>query len=346
MRRSGRSAASRRAARAVAVAVGGVLVVLLPAVPPAQAYLKLGISYGGSVLTLHWPSMPIRYYVNDQNLPGLSAAEYRAALDRASASWEAVGSSTVAFQAAGTTTALPTDADGVTAVGFVSRPDLDRVLGSTAFIVDTVSGEILEAGVFFNSTFSWSVATGGEAGKYDLESVALHEFGHLAGLGHSALGETDLTSNGRHVLAAEAVMFPVMYAAGSTAGRRLKADDIAGVSDIYPGPSFRAETGSITGHVTRGGSGVLGAHVVAFNVSTRALVGGFTMDGTGAFAVAGLEPGSYIVRAEPLDDADVSGFFGSGSGVDVSFGATYLDRLVIVSRGGSTGPFEIRVAAK
>ncbi len=234
----------------------------------------------------------------------------------------------------------------MTTVGFAARPDLDRVLGSTSFIVDLVTGEIVEAGVFFNSAFPWSVAAGGESGKYDLESIALHEFGHLGGLGHSALGETDLAAAGRHVIAAGAVMFPVAYAPGSTAGRELEPDDIAGISDIYPAASFRTATGSISGRVTKAGAGVAGAHVVAFNIATRALVGGFTLDATGGFAIAGLEPGTYIVRAEPLDDADVSGFFGSGAGIDVNFGVAYLDRLAIVPRGGDAGPFEIRVSAK
>ena len=319
------------------VAAGGVA---------SEAYLKLGTMSGGQVIALHWRTLPIRYFINENDLPGFGAAEYRAALARAFASWENVGSSTVAFQAAGTTSALPTDDDGMTTVGFVARPDLDRVLGSTAFIVDLVTGEIVEAGVFFNGAFPWSVAAAGEAGKYDFQSIALHEIGHLGGLGHSALGETDLSGAGRHVIAAEAVMFPVAYAPGNTAGRELKPDDIAGISDLYPSASFRAVTGSISGRVTKAGAGVAGAHVVAFNVATRALVAGFTLDATGEFAIAGLEPGTYIVRAEPLDDADVSGFFGSGAGIDVNFGVAYLERLAIVPRGGDAGPFEIRVSAK
>ena len=61
------------------------------------------------------------------------------------------------------------------------RPDLARVLASTSFLVDGVTGELLESDVFFNSTFAWSVAPGGEPNRWDLESIALHEIGH-AGL--------------------------------------------------------------------------------------------------------------------------------------------------------------------
>ena len=65
--------------------------------------------------------------------------------------------------------------------------------------------------------------------------MALHELGHLLGLSHSALGETERTSTaGRRVVASGAVMFPIAMTAGAVANRVLQADDMAGVSDLYP----------------------------------------------------------------------------------------------------------------
>jgi hypothetical protein len=157
------------------------------------------------------------------------------------------------------------------------------------------------------------------------------------------LGETELRAAGRRVIAAGAAMFPIAYPAGSTAGRRLHADDVAGISDIYPASGFRSDTGSISGRVTKNGRGVYGAHVLAFNPVTRALIAGFTLDEQGSFSIAGLEPGSWIVRVEPLDDADVTAFFPAGTPVDASFSVAYLDRLAIVPRGGNAGPFDIAV---
>ena len=37
-------------------------------------------------------------------------------------------------------------------------------------------------------------------------------------------------------------MFPIAFAAGSIAARTLKADDIAGISDLYPDGDFATPT--------------------------------------------------------------------------------------------------------
>ena len=122
----------------------------------------------------------------------MTAADLRDAAGRAFAKWQAVPTASIGYQFAGFTAALPGEDDGVTTLGFDERPDLDRVLASTSLLVDEVTGELVEADIFFNSSFPWSVSAAGERGRYDLETIALHEIGHLSGLGHSALGETEL----------------------------------------------------------------------------------------------------------------------------------------------------------
>lgn len=335
-------ARARAAGRAAALA----LAVALSASIPADAYLKLGVQVGAQQVSLKWSRLPIRYFLSDQDLPGLSLADFNAAVVRAFGTWQAVSSSAVMFQGAGITSARPADQDGATTIGFVARPDMDRVLGATSFVVDTTTGDIVEAGIFLNSVFPWSTSAAGGTPHYDVESIALHEIGHLVGLGHSAIGETELRAGGRRVIATGAAMFPIAFSAGSILGRDLKADDAAGVSEIYPESATQAGTGSLNGRVTKDGSGVFGAHIVAFNPATGVMIGGFALTEGGDFVIAGLAPGSYVVRAEPLDDADLTSFFPEGVRVDVGFRATYLEQLAVVPRGGNAGPFEIKVAAR
>ncbi len=312
----------------------------------AHAYLKLGTTVGGKVVSLKWDSFPIRYFVSNHDVPGVSAQQFRDAVGRAFATWEAVPNTAMSSQFAGFTQASPLDDDNMSVIGFANRPDLDRVLGSTSFTLDVVTGQIVESDIFLNSGFAWSVASGGDPGAYDVESIALHEIGHLHGLGHSALGETQLMGGNRLVLAAEAVMFPVAFSAGSVNERTLRADDIAGLSDLYGNDTFRHTAGSISGRVTKNGDGIFGAHVIAFSPSTGKLVGGFTLDDTGSFVIAGLDPGIQVIRVEPLDDADIDSFFDSTSGVDVDFKPAFSTRLVVVPEGGTANNVEVKVVAK
>ena len=323
-----------------------ILGFLATAGEPASAYLKLGTSSGSGTVTLSWHELPVRYFITNQSGGGVNANELRDAIGRAFSSWHTVETAETSSEFAGFTSARPNDDDGLTVIGFENRPDQDRTLGATSFLVDLISGEIVEAEIFFNSAFDWSVASAGQTNRFDLESIAVHEIGHLLGLGHSALGETELRAGGRSVLAAEAVMFPIAFSAGTTEGRTLRADDKAGVSDIYPNTAFKRELGSVSGQITKNGAGVLGAHVVAFNLRTGRMVSGFSMNEQGRYVIAGLEAGPHVLRVEPLDDGDVESFFDLTLDIDTNFRVKFYDRVVVVPRGGGTNNADIRVEPK
>jgi Matrixin/Carboxypeptidase regulatory-like domain len=330
--------------RPLACLMAAALTLAQPA--PALAYLKFGVPIRGQQVTVKWTQTPVRYFVSTSSVPGVTSTEFQGAVSRAFATWEAVPTASITYQFAGVTAASPGSDDGSSVLGFRSRPDLDRVLASTSFLVDSATGALVESDIFFNSAFPWSVAAAGETGRYDLESIALHEIGHFSGLGHSALGETELVSSGgRRVLSAEAVMFPIAFAAGSISARTLKADDIAGISDLYPDGDFTTD-GSLSGRVTKDSQPIFGAHVVAFNPSTGAMVGSFSLNAQGQFSIGGLSPGPYVVRVEPIDDADVSSFFDTTLTVDIDFRVAFLDRVVVVPRGGDSGEVAVTVVRK
>jgi hypothetical protein len=312
----------------------------------AVGYLKFGVRVNDNTITLKWARVPVRYFVSDQNVPDVTADGFRTAVGRAFATWQDLPTASITYEFAGFTSARPDQDDGMSTLGFRNRPELDRVLATTSFLIDLGTGAPIESDILFNSAFPWSTAENGESGRFDVQSIALHEIGHMSGLGHSALGETELReTGGRRVIAAESIMFPIAFAAGSIAGRTLRADDIAGISDLYPDGDFQ-RTGSISGRVTGGGQPLFGAHVVAFDPALGSLVGNFTLNAQGEFSIAGLSPGAHVLRVEPLDDADVDSFFESSRTVDVAFKVTFHDRLVIVPRQGNSGPVNIEVARK
>lgn len=316
------------------------------AAAPLQAYLKLGVSVGGRLVGLKW-DRPVDYFVTNLDVPGVTAPQLQAAIDRAFSTWAAVPRTGLAHNFVGITGAQPVGGDGMSVVGFRSRPELDRTLAAASFEVDEVTGRIVEVDIFFNTTVPWSVAAAGLSGSFDIESVGLHEVGHLLGLGHSALGETELRAEGgRRVLGKRAVMFPIAYPAGNIEDRTLEADDRAAITDVYGNTEADRQTGSLRGRVTLNGQGIFGAHVTATHTATGDTVGGFSLTSQGEFVIGALPPGIYVVRVEPLDDGDIESFFDDDGSVNIGFAPAYFERLVAVPRGGAGPAVEIKVKAK
>ena len=330
-------------------AVALVSVVGLGLMPAAAAYLKLGTRIDdGRIVGVKW-GRTIRFVVTSRDVPGVSPTQLRLVMDRVFQTWREVPhvGEGITVEFGGFTNAEPGADDGQSVIGFRARPELDRTLGAASFEFNDQTGELLASDIFFNSTFDWSVASAGQTGRFDVESVALHESGHFLGLGHSLLGETELQSNGRRtVLAKRAVMFPISYGSGIILDRALHDDDRAGLTDIYSNTASNRALGSISGRVILNGSGVFGAHVMAFHTGTGAMIGSYALSDDGTFVISSLEPGTYVVRAEPLDDADVDMIFSSGTNVNIDFRPAFFAQLVPVPAGGASEPIEIVVQGK
>jgi hypothetical protein len=182
------------------------------------------------------------------------------------------------------------------------------------------AGQILDADTLFRNDGQATFATPGALsttqgqGAYDLESLLTHELGHWFGLDHSAVWR--------------AMMFPYAPPPGQFLGTRptanapdapLSDDDRTGIRMLYPDQNDALDVGEIRGRVFpanpfalatvpqpyTGGSvtGIYGAHVVAVDSATGAVVaGGFagwSCDSTNASAMPQFD-GSYIIERLPI----------------------------------------------
>lgn len=192
---------------------------LLP-ISVAAAASAMFLGAGPSAYSLSGPSWPLAqmtYVVNAANLDlaGLAAdAAVRAGAD----AWlQQTG--TFRFVYAGASSQTTNTNDGINLVLF-------RNASSGSAIATTYwwssGGRIIDADiVFWDEAFTFFAGTSGCSGGFYIEDIAVHEFGHALGLGHSTI--------------AAATMYPSTSAC-NVQNRSLDADDIAGARALYPLP--------------------------------------------------------------------------------------------------------------
>ena len=303
----------------------------------------------GDFVDIRWFSatFPVRYFVNGREPLDFSL---QTAVDGIAASfetWENIETSNITFEYAGTTESEAFEFfDDRSTLGFIDDPDLEGtgILGATLQVINIFTGEIVEADIFFSDFFVWSVNPAGQANTFDFVSVATHEIGHFVGLGHSHVGVSETQGARRRPVEGSAVMFPFSFGPGSVIGRTLTVDDVTGASILYPANAFLQRTGSLSGRVTKGGSGVAFAHVVGFNPFTGDTVGAFA-DESGSYEIRGLRPGPYVVRVNPITDPTSPGDFGfPETGTDLDYSdAVYTGGPAEVEASSETDSIDVAV---
>ncbi|HTR45083.1 MAG TPA: matrixin family metalloprotease [Thermodesulfovibrionales bacterium] len=168
---------------------------------------------------MKWHASEAHYFINADGEPAGSIPALQAAMQ----TWTNVSSANFALIYDGTTQLRPGQqrADGTNVIGFAPMGTSDGTLAETLLFYNSVTGQLTETDITFNTNFPW--ATNGSSGAYDLQDVATHEMGHCHGL-------DDLYSDGD--------MYKTMYgysSEGEISQRILSRDDINGVTYLYPG---------------------------------------------------------------------------------------------------------------
>jgi len=225
-------------------------------------------------------------------------------LGEAFSAWEQLDSSAIRFALRGTRPQRERNAfDDVNLVTLGASESLGTGVLAAAFLSSDAAGVLNDVDIVFASSVAYTTSRSPEADRFDLQSIATHEIGHLLGLEHTGL--------------ARATMAPFSDR-GDVYQRTPHSDDQVGASLLYPDGGFPAQTGSLAGRVTLAGSPVFVSHVVAANVNGPIVATAFS-EPDGSYVIDGLPPDVYVVYAEPLDGPVLPGNVG---GFRAGFGGT------------------------
>jgi hypothetical protein len=281
---------------------------------PVYAYVTLrGLSSTNSIVQIKWLSSPISWQMNPTAGPNISGPREVGDIIRQSfRAWSSISTAVITFaEGSPTTDKFGYDGKNVIVTNLSTSEWSALGLGQsvlaftavhwsdTGSITDRLGqhvafpGQIMDADIVFNPSYEFITDETLSSNRVDFQSVMTHEIGHFLGLDHSP--------------SVSSTMFWATYA-GESSQRTLTADDIVGVSSIYPSASFLSK-GTLKGVVrTTANVPVYGAVVLAINSGGQS-VGSAITDPTGQYSIMGLDPGLYTVFAGTLETFTTSGNF-------------------------------------
>ena len=162
-----------------------------------------------------WPQAQMTYVVNAANLDLSGLAAETAVRAGADAWLQQTG--VFRFIYGGSSSQTTNTFDSVNLVLFRNASSGSAIATTYWW---TSGGRIVDADVvFWDGAFTFFAGTSGCSNGFYIEDIAVHEFGHALGLGHSTL--------------AAATMYPSTSAC-NVQNRSLDTDDIAGAWAMYP----------------------------------------------------------------------------------------------------------------
>jgi len=324
--------------------VGLALLFVAVAASPAPGYVPNTVDFvAGQAIITHWAAndFPVPVRVTPGLTTDINDGSDRTAFESALATWSnAAGSSAGVFLEREQAVEAGL-IDGINAIEFSNDPALDgSQFVAITFMLTRGDGRILEADMLVNDREIGFTTSAGSNVGLDLETSMLNEFGKFLGLANSPVGgiESDQTIN-----TTSAAMYALARGISETA-RTLQDDDIAGIRALYPSPG--ASFASISGTITRAGSPVFGAHVVAHDPIDDVLVGALTLpDGT--FHIDGLPAGRYLMEVLPLtppvSPAAIGGIYARAD-VDTTFQRRFFEVTVRLKAGENASGLNLEVS--
>jgi len=305
-----------------------VVAVLLAASVPAHAFVIQTFVGRRGVVQQVWPADTVPFVIDEVGSDDLEPGVAIDILRSSFATWDGVPGSRLRFDDEGLSSGRPPSGrDGINLVIFdetgdwLGAPPETGIIAITRINSSPTTGAILDADIIFNGR-DYRFGTG-QSFRIELGDIATHEIGHLLGLEHTPLTGPPST---------RPTMYPYYRGDGLGESMSLEADDIAGVSTLYPADSFASQTGTVTGRVSDlEGHPVFGAHVIAEEISTGSMVGAVSgadpaAADAGAFILRGLTPGAYRLKLMPIKgEVDEENFSGIFEGFVTDFPVEYYD---------------------